>query len=582
MSRRYYEEEMRYLHEAGKEFAQAHPAQARFLNVDSVADRDPYVERLFEGFAFLTGRIRERLDDEIPQYTEGLFQLMHPHFLKPFPSCSILQCNPKPGQVQETMTIEQGAEVRSRPVGDEKTSCRFTTTQAVRLNPLQLKEATLHWDSDGTASVTMRFALDSGIEYEKLDLHPLRLFFHAEPTVASMAYLFFTRHVKRMEIRSGEKKVSLNGQVWIQPAGLAEEEGLLPYSRYSFNGFRLLQEYFQFRTKFWFVDLHGLDRFTPPEKAGTFEVQLFFDRSYPEEKRFRTENIRLHCTPIVNLFQDDAEPIRVERLVSEYLVIPSVRHRRSTRVYSVDTVVGIEERTGKQWEYEPYFSFHRTDKTNRSFSTTVREGPSGRKETYLSISAPSVGDIEGKLPIETLTVELTCTNGGLPRDKLQEKMITQGGSGIPSVVEVENLTQPTLEVDSPAHDHPTFLWKLLSHLSFNHMTVASKEALRGVLSLYEWTDTEANRRRLAGIRDVAWAPKELMVRGAVLRGAEVTVQIEEGHFADEGDLCLFGLALSEFLSLYATINSFVHLTLVLMPSEKRYEWHTKKGQQPVL
>src|SRR5690606_38985717 len=60
MSRRYFEEEMRYLHEAGKAFAQAYPEQARYLNVDSVTDRDPYVERLFEGFAFLTGRIRER------------------------------------------------------------------------------------------------------------------------------------------------------------------------------------------------------------------------------------------------------------------------------------------------------------------------------------------------------------------------------------------------------------------------------------------------------------------------------------------------------------------------------------------
>ena len=71
---RYYQDEMRYLHEAGKAFAESHPEEGALLNVGSLTDRDPYVERLFEGFAFLTARIRERLDDELPQYTDGLLR----------------------------------------------------------------------------------------------------------------------------------------------------------------------------------------------------------------------------------------------------------------------------------------------------------------------------------------------------------------------------------------------------------------------------------------------------------------------------------------------------------------------------
>jgi len=580
MSRRYFEEEMRYLHEAGKEFAQAHPAQARYLNIDSVADRDPYVERLFEGVAFLTGRIRERLDDEIPQYTEGLFQLLYPHFLRPFPSCSVLQFKPKAGILQETMVVNRGIEVRSRSVGEEAVACQFTTTQAVRLQPMRLDEAALQWDQDGTSNAVLRFSLDRGVDYAKLDLHPIRLFFHAPPTVASVAYLFFTRHVDRVVIRAGTKSIELRGQTWVRPGGLADDEGMIPYSKYSFAGFRLLQEYFMFQPKFWFVDLGGLDRFQPPPDATTFEVQVFFDRAYPENKRFKTENIRLYCTPIVNLFAKDAEPVRLERMVAEYTVIPSVRYRRSMQVYSVNTVLGIEERTGKRWIYEPFFSFQRADDERRTYSTTDREGPNGQYTTYLSVSAPSVEDTTQ--PIETLSLELTCTNGGLPKEKLQEGMITQPAPGVPSVAAMENLTQPTLTYRPPAYQHPAFLWTLLSHLSFNYMTIASKEALKGVLGLYEWTGTAANKRRLAGIRDVAWVPKEMMYRGGVIRGAEVTVEIEEDHFVDEGDLCLFGSILSEFLSMYATINSFVHVTLVQMPSGKRYEWHSKNGQRTPL
>lgn len=48
---RYYDAEMRYLLEAGEEFARAHPEQAAMLNLDKAGARDPFVERLFEGFA---------------------------------------------------------------------------------------------------------------------------------------------------------------------------------------------------------------------------------------------------------------------------------------------------------------------------------------------------------------------------------------------------------------------------------------------------------------------------------------------------------------------------------------------------
>ena len=86
MIEKYYEEELRYLYDSGKEFARAHPDRAQFLNIDAVGDRDPYVERLFEGFAFLAGRIREKLDDSFPELTEGLINLLWPHFSHVIPS----------------------------------------------------------------------------------------------------------------------------------------------------------------------------------------------------------------------------------------------------------------------------------------------------------------------------------------------------------------------------------------------------------------------------------------------------------------------------------------------------------------
>lgn len=91
---RYYEEEMRYLKEAGLEFSKAHPDRAAMLNLDRVGTRDPYVERLFEGFAFLTGRIRQKLDDDFPELTEGLVNMLWPHYLRMIPSLTVLELIP--------------------------------------------------------------------------------------------------------------------------------------------------------------------------------------------------------------------------------------------------------------------------------------------------------------------------------------------------------------------------------------------------------------------------------------------------------------------------------------------------------
>jgi type VI secretion system protein ImpG len=592
MIRNYYEDELRYLYQAGKEFAGAHPGIARYLHIDSESkeDRDPYVERLFEGFAFLTGRIRERLDDELPEVAESLCGMLWPHLLKPVPSLSILEFKPRPGLVQQTTTFPAGTEVRSVPAGDEAAVCRFRTAHEVRLHPMRLAEAALAWLPGGKTTVTIRFVLEKGIDYRQLQLNPLRLCFHAEESVASAMHLFFTRHVSSVVFSSGDARTELPGAEAIRPAGLGPEEGLLPYSGYSSGGLRLLHEYFSFRRRYWFVDLYGFDRFSPPAKAAEFQVTCRLDRAYPEEKRFTADNLRLHCVPIVNLFGTDAVPVRMDHLSSEYRVIPDIDRPLSSEVYSVDAVVGTEEGTGKQHRYDPLFSFQGTEvgTGERYFTTRTRLGPADRYQT--SIILDGFGGGEGAaMPVEVLSLEITASNGSLPREKLQERTITRQAPDFPNVATFENLTQPTLDLHPKgfaslrsAPREENFLWKMVSHHSLNFMSIATPEALRAVLELYDWTGSEPHRRRIAGIRGVRWEPKERIYRSAVMRGVEVTLEIQDGHFADEGDLCLFGLVMSEFFSTYASINSFVQLVIVTKPSEQHLRWGPLKGGLPVL
>jgi type VI secretion system protein ImpG len=588
----YYQDELRYLYQAGKEFAQSHPDIARYLHIDSESkdDRDPYVERLFEGFAFLTGRIRERLDDELPELAESLCAMLWPQYLKPVPSISVVEFKPRPGLIQETTVFPVGTEVQSVPAGEEATVCRFRTTHDVLLNPIKLSESTLSWPSDGTTTVTLRFTIDRGAEYNKLRFNPLRLYFHAEDSIASMMHLFFSRHVRKVMISAGNSQCELDGPICARPAGLSTDDALLPYSRYAPAGFRLLHEYLSFRRKFWFVDLFGMDQLNPPAKTAEFQIQCFFDRPFPEEKKFTADNIRLFCAPVINLFHMDAEPIRMDHLQSEYRVIPDIQHPKSHEIYSMESIIGTEESTGQRHTYHPLFSVSRTETREddrRYFNASTRIGPSGQRQTFVSLGGFTA--VNGDIPVETLSPEITATNGSLPREKLQERTITQPAPDFSNIASFENLTQPTLDLrsrgialDAARRPEDNFLWKVISHLSLNFMSIATLKALRGILELYDWTGSEANRRRIAGLRNVTWASKEILFRSSVVRGAEVTVEVQDGHFADEGDLCLFGLVLSEFFSAYATINSFVHLHIVTKPSELHYRWEPRRGNQSIV
>lgn len=68
---RYYDSEMRYLKEAAHEFAEQFPALGQQLGMyrDSTK-RDDDVERLFQGFAFIMAKMRQKTDDDIPELTE--------------------------------------------------------------------------------------------------------------------------------------------------------------------------------------------------------------------------------------------------------------------------------------------------------------------------------------------------------------------------------------------------------------------------------------------------------------------------------------------------------------------------------
>ncbi len=71
----YFDRELRYIQELASEFGKDFPNLAPHLGLDRPACDDPYVERLLEGFAFLTARVQLRIDEEFPRFEVEIVRL---------------------------------------------------------------------------------------------------------------------------------------------------------------------------------------------------------------------------------------------------------------------------------------------------------------------------------------------------------------------------------------------------------------------------------------------------------------------------------------------------------------------------
>jgi len=459
---RYYEAEMRYLRESGKAFAKAHPDRARLLNLDRVGDRDPYVERLFEGFAFLTGRLRQKLDDELPELTEGLVSLLWPHYLRMIPSLSIVELTPFAEKLQKTEVVPAGVPVRSAPINvpspggvdgvtPRTVQCVYRTTQAVALQPVSITHAGPTVRHDGRSVIRLGFSLQGSALRSETDLSRLRLHLNADLPTAFAMHLALTRQIDAIclrvpEVRDGEP-VALAG-VTIEPAGFSTEERLWPKADAAFSGYQLLLEYFTFREKFLFIDLCGLDLSTLPEKSTRFELEILLKEAYPSDQRFNAENVRLFCTPVINLFELDAEPIEIDHHETEYRVVPAGHQGEHVETYSVDAIATFDHDTAERYEYVPFATFRhrggmlRHEAPERYFHTRVRSGVSGLHEMWVILGGHA-WETMNTLPEESLSLRVTGTNGLLPRKGLREASLDELAASTPNVAGVRNLVSPT-------------------------------------------------------------------------------------------------------------------------------------------
>ncbi|HEX8203890.1 MAG TPA: type VI secretion system baseplate subunit TssF [Isosphaeraceae bacterium] len=600
----YYHAELSYIRDAGAEFAVKYPKVAARLYLEADKCEDPHVERLLEGFAFLAARIRKKLDDELPEITDALLNVLYPHFQRPLPSMTVVQFLPGPEQSKLTggYRVERGTRVNSRPVAGAP--CRFQTGYPVTLWPVEVAAARLDPDRvvfpgkppQAVALLQIGLRATGGLSFGQLELDRLRFYIDGEGPLAFGLYELLLNNTCRLLVRGAGpdgqvRTVTLPPQA-LQPVGLGRDEGLFPYPDRSFPGYRLIQEYFAFPEKFLFFEVSGLECLRQGGFGDSAELLFFLDQPPRGDLPVGPENFRLGCTPIINLFSQVCEPIPLTHTVPEYRVVPDVHRPLATEVYSIDEVISVGSFLGEVTQYEPFYGMrHGMSPGAQAYWFSSRR-PSTRKddrgtEVYLSFVDPGFNP---RLPAtETITVHATCTNRDLPGrlpfggDQGDFELEAQAPVG-----RVRCLRKPTRPLRPPLGRAGQ--WRLISLLALNHLSLADTaeglDALREALTIYDFADTAVTRQQIAGLSGVSSRRVSGRVsRGAgvaVCQGLEVTLEFDEAQYVGSG-VYLLASVLERFLGLYASINSFCQLVAKTKQREgilKR--WPPRAGERTLL
>lgn len=606
----YYQDELVYLRRMGAQFARLHPHAAGRLELGGDECADPQVERLIESFAFLTARIRRDLDNEFPELATALLGVLYPHLVSPVPSVTIarFQVDPAQGKLTGGYTVEKGTELFA-PVADEtgqaaapldRPLCRFRTCYPVTLWPVEVEWAGLEGAErygagervpEARAVLRLRLRSLQGT-FPEMECRRLRFYLNGETTGhASRLYQLIFQHVRRVGILppNGAAPVLLPAADTLLPVGFGPDEEVLPYPAHGHPAYRLLQEYFVARRKFFFFDVNHLDSSWGGE---TLDLLFFLDRAPGETVRLDARNFVLGCTPVVNLFTRVTEPIRLDGSQSEYRLVVDARNEGTTEIHSVLEVEAVDREGGGAEPLEPFYSVrHQLQPREHVCYWYARRTPAlarDRRGTDLHLSFVDPSFRAAMPDARVAFARALCTNRRLA-EQVPERGLLHMEVPAP-VKQVVALHAPTRASDPVMGG--AALWRLVSHLSLGHLSLAERDAehslraLQEMLRLYAAFGSETVETRIGGIQAMKCRPVMRRLgpdawRG-FCRGTEITLTFGEEAFAGTSPF-LLAAVLNRCFARYVSVNSFTELAVRMGNGEEVWKrWPAMTGERVLL
>ncbi|RQU30081.1 type VI secretion system baseplate subunit TssF [Burkholderia cenocepacia] len=595
----HFERELGLLRRSTRAFAELYPKVAARLAMSGEHSDDPHVERLLQSFALMCARHDIRLEDEVPEFTHALIDTIRGAFLRPFPSCAMAQFRvDRDSKQTEPRLVPRGTQLvapNSRQV--------FRTAADVTLVPLAVcgvryatstvapMQTPLPPDTTGILSFTLEFTSPSTQFSDAPDMLRLHLAGERE-VVAALAdgvLLHATRAFVELDGNGRWRRVDMP----LAAAGFDDADALLPPPPdNTIAPFHLLMEYGASPARFDNLDLNLARLKRLAVGARRITLHLALAGIHPDSRRAQRlvaaspDNLRLFCTPVVNLFSSNAEPIETKAGQAYYPLKPfSLKTAATSEVWSVDQV---RITTARGTAILPPFESlqhafgaapglywvvlrdeaRRAPKPPSEPGKTGQETPRGqatgaRADALRGLELALVnarGEPVDPAAQHQLDIMLSCTNGNLAGMRESQLAVRDGDSGD----EIELLAQPSA---SPA---PMLrrgeLWELLSWLvpQAVRLNAEGLNEFKRLCTRFGKFAPDAGRRfdalvSLSTERARRWMPGK--PASAFVQGLEVRLVIDEPRFV-QFSLAGLGRVMDRLFSPYVPVTSFVQIVLV--------------------
>ncbi len=613
----YYNRELAFVREMGQEFAQEHPKIASRLGMSGTEVADPYVERLLEGFALLSGRIQLKMDAEFPRFSERLLELVYPHYLAPTPSMGIVKFHPSEndGGMSEPFTLPRHSLLRAPISRGQVTACQFRTAHAVELQPIRLSQAAIEGPS-GNERIPQSPAKSMGRLRLELESHCQRKFSQIDMDQLPI-YIGgpFNRALQLLELICGrrigvtvhwshnsqEHSVHLPASA-VEGMGFDPDEALIPYEEHSFSGYRLLHEYFACPDRYRFFRLCGLRSVLQRVETNRLQITIHFDRECPElEKVVSLDHFHLFCTPVINLFRKRGDRVVVSLANFEHHLLGDRTRPLDYEIYSVASIQGYAADNSAVQSFWPIYETRGTPHQPHGESYfSVRREP--RKLSYAALHhGPRTGYIGSEIytqivdrqhaphasQLVRIAPDMLCSNRDLPMlipDSAKREFQLAVSAPVECVELISQLTRP-----SPAIAERKSTWRLISHLQLNFHTLtdsspsAGASAMRELLALYAGLSQGAATEHVEAVTSMCVAPVHVRVPqpGPIVygRGVDIGLQVERSKFAGASPW-LFGAVLEQFFARHTGINCATRLAMRTLEHGDFAQWPVRMGKRP--
>lgn len=569
----YYEKQLQEFGQQSRAFADKYPKIAQRLSLNQEQIDDPHIERLIQAFSLIAARIDKKLADSYDIFTRSLFEVMFPQYLRHFPACSVVSFEDlnKQKQLTDVHIIPKGTTLKSRSF--KGVQCEFNTSAEVKLLPIQLESLSFqtnpsaHIHLNQNATLNLKFELlnpaRNWLKNEKLPIYldaisnfPLQVLDHIFHKETSFS------------LRINHKIVAIKNPFEVM--GFDENESLLPVDQHTHHAYRLLIEYFCFPEKFSYLNLNLDFLKLLKEDNLSFEVQIHLKLNLNDQAIIRNyselnvANFKLFTSPVVNLFEKQAEPQKINHKNLEYPLMTDAHHPEFYQVYSIVEMNLIREKSNQDqvvYPILPFFamSHYHGDDIQFFYALNPTVLQNQYVETGYSIISKQLEP--HSIKSDFVSCKLLCSNRELPHEALGQSnnVLNLNDSTVARRALV--LKRPTAPFQFEKNKNEQ--WRIISHLSLNTLALMKGDAvshIKELLELYNLPKSKENHLIIDAIKKIEFEitnklveakPFPMFVRGVKVL-MDVDVQVFRGH-----SLYIFSELISHIFNLKVQMNSFV-------------------------